>query len=78
MQCRGWQCFQKRSRRKKQVFSEKMKKDWGKGAAESCQDAYGEAITMNCRKKKVADVIKDTKPAKRSSAQTQPKDRRQL
>ena len=26
MQCREWQCFQKRLRRKKQVFSEKMKK----------------------------------------------------
>ena len=53
MQCRGWQCFQKRSRRKKQIFSEKMKKDW-RGSSESCQDAYEEAITMNCRKKKVA------------------------
>ncbi len=42
MRCRGWQCFQKRSRRKKQVFSEKMKKDW-QGSSESCQDAYGEA-----------------------------------
>ena len=42
MQCREWQCFQKRLRRKKQDFLEKMKKDW-RGNSESCQDAYGEA-----------------------------------
>ena len=53
----GWQCFQKRSRRKKQVFSEKMKKDW-RGSSESCQDVYEEAITMNCRKRKLPDVMK--------------------
>ena len=39
------------------VFSEKMKKDW-RGSSESCQDAYGEAITMNCRKRKLPDVMK--------------------
>ena len=44
-------------RRKKQVFSEKMKKDW-RGSSESCQDAYEEAITMNCRKRKLPDVMK--------------------
>ena len=53
----AWQCFQKRSKWKKQVFSEKMKKDW-RGSSESCQDAYGEAITMNCRKRKLPDVMK--------------------
>ena len=57
IQCREWQCFQTRLRRKKQVFSEKMKKDW-RGSSESCQDAYGEAITMNCRKRKLPDVMK--------------------
>ena len=39
------------------VFSEKMKKDW-RGSSESCQDVYGEAITMNCRKRKLPDVMK--------------------
>ena len=39
------------------VFSEKMKKDW-RGSSESCQDAYEEAITMNCRKRKLPDVMK--------------------
>ena len=57
MQCRGWQCFQKRLRRKKQDFSEKMKKDW-QGSSESYQDAYGEVIIMNCRKRKLPDVMK--------------------
>ena len=44
-------------RQKKQDFSEKMKKDW-RGSSESCQDAYEEAITMNCRKRKLPDVMK--------------------
>ena len=57
MQCREWQCFQKRLRRKKQDFLEKMKKDW-RGNSESCQDAYGEVIIMNCRKRKLPDVMK--------------------
>ena len=57
MQCRGWQCFQKRLRQKKQDFSEKMKKDW-RGSSESYQDAYGEVIIMNCRKRKLPDVMK--------------------
>ena len=39
------------------VFSEKMKKDW-RESSESCQDVYGEAITMNCRKRKLPDVMK--------------------
>ena len=39
------------------VFSEKMKKDW-QGSSESYQDAYGEVIIMNCRKRKLADVMK--------------------
>ena len=57
MQCREWQYFQKRLRRKKQVFSEKMKKGW-RGSNESCQDAYEEAIIMNCRKRKLPNVMK--------------------
>ena len=57
MQCREWQCFQKRLRRKKQDFLEKMKKDW-RGNSESCQDVYGEVIIMNCRKRKLPDVMK--------------------
>ena len=57
MQCRGWQCFQKRLRQKKQDFSEKMKKDW-QGSSESYQDAYEEVIIMNCRKRKLPDVMK--------------------
>ena len=36
---------------------EKMKKDW-RGNSESCQDAYGEVIIMNCRKRKLPDVMK--------------------
>ena len=47
----------KRLRQKKQDFSEKMKKDW-RGNSESCQDAYGEVIIMNCRKRKLPDVMK--------------------
>ena len=39
------------------VFSEKMKKDW-QGSSESYQDAYGEVIIMNCRKRKLPDVMK--------------------
>ena len=39
------------------VFSEKMKKDW-RGSSESCQDAYEEVIIMNCRKRKLPDVMK--------------------
>ena len=55
-----------------------MKKDW-QGSSESCQDAYEEAIIMNCRKRKLPDVMKRYEISeKRSSAQTQPKDRRQL
>ena len=57
MQCREWQCFQKRLRQKKQDFSEKMKKDW-QGNSESYQDAYEEVIIMNCRKRKLPDVMK--------------------
>ncbi len=34
-----------------------MKKNW-RGSSESCQDAYEEAITMNCRKRKLPDVMK--------------------
>ena len=39
------------------VFSEKMKKDW-QGSSESYQDAYEEVIIMNCRKRKLPDVMK--------------------
>ena len=39
------------------VFSEKMKKDW-QGSSESYQDAYEEAIIMNCKKRKLPDVMK--------------------
>ena len=38
-------------------FQQKMKKDW-RESSESCQDVYGEAITMNCRKRKLPDVMK--------------------
>nr|WP_296191660.1 hypothetical protein [uncultured Anaerobutyricum sp.] len=54
---RGWQCFQKRLRRKKQDFLEKMKKRLAR-SSESCQDAYEEVIIMNCRKRKLPDVMK--------------------
>ena len=37
MRCRGWQCFQKRLRWKKQDSSEKMKKGW-QGNSENCRD----------------------------------------
>ena len=53
----GSLCFQKRLRQKKQDFSEKMKKDW-QGSSESYQDAYEEVIIMNCRKRKLPDVMK--------------------
>ena len=38
-------------------FQKKWKKNW-RGSSESCQDAYEEAITMNCRKRKLPDVMK--------------------
>ena len=57
MQCRGWQCFQKRLRQKKQDFSEKMKKDW-QGSSESYQDAYEEVIIKKKKKRKLPDVMK--------------------
>ena len=50
------------------VFSEKIETEEAgffrknekrlRGSSESCQDAYGEAITMNCRKRKLPDVMK--------------------
>ena len=50
------------------VFSEKIEMEEAgffrknekrlRGSSESCQDAYGEAITMNCRKRKLPDVMK--------------------
>ena len=49
-----------------------------RGAAKVVKIAYGEAITYELQKRKLPDVMKRYEPAKRSSAQTQPEDRRQL
>ena len=60
---------QKRLRPKEQDFLEKTKKDW-RGSNESCQDAYEEVIIMNCRKRKLLDVMKRYEISERLSAQT--------
>ncbi len=70
MQCREWQCFQKRLRRKKQVFSEKMKKGW-RGSKRKLSRCVRGSHNYELQKKKVArchEKIRNQK--KRLSAQT--------
>lgn len=53
----GMAVFSEKVETEEAGFLEKMKKDW-RGNSESCQDAYGEVIIMNCRKRKLPDVMK--------------------
>lgn len=53
----GMAVFSEKVETEEAGFSEKMKKDW-QGSSESYQDAYEEVIIMNCRKRKLPDVMK--------------------
>ena len=53
----GMAVFSEKVETEEAGFLEKMKKDW-QGSSESYQDAYEEVIIMNCRKRKLPDVMK--------------------
>ncbi len=53
----GMAVFSEKIEMEEAGFFRKNEKGW-RGSSESCQDAYEEVITMNCRKRKLPDVMK--------------------
>ena len=52
----GMAVFSEKIEMEEAGFFRRMKRGW-RGSNESCQDAYGEVIITNCRKRKLPDVM---------------------